>query len=124
MLILASPILAGEIKVGAFDQAVVAFRSILIALALVINQFEKLSYFASGVTRLYTLLQKMQTTPALVTEAITFTEASDILLVSLTLKTPDRQTTFAPTLLNNYLRVLLSISYPFIVEIKGRKDVI
>jgi ABC-type uncharacterized transport system fused permease/ATPase subunit len=98
LLILASPILAGKLKVGAFDQAVVAFRSILIALALVINQFEKLSYFASGVTRLYTFLQEMQTQPPLVAEGITFTEAPDIVLDRLTLKTPDQQTTLIQSL--------------------------
>lgn len=93
LLILAAPILAGDLKIGAFDQAVVAFRSILIALALVITQFEKLSYFASSVVRLYTFLQQMRTPPTLVAEAITFTEAPDIVLERLTLQTPDRQTT-------------------------------
>ncbi|AFZ33395.1 ABC transporter domain-containing protein (plasmid) [Gloeocapsa sp. PCC 7428] len=92
LFILAPSILAGEQKVGAFDQAVVAFRSVLISLAIVISQFEKLSLFASSVTRLYGFLQQTQTHQILERNAITFTQASAIALHDLTLCTPSQKT--------------------------------
>lgn len=91
LLILAPSILAGEQKVGAFDQAVVAFRSVLISLALVISQFEQLSLFASSVTRLYGFLQQTQTPPVSVADTITFTEAPVVSLHNITLLTPSQR---------------------------------
>jgi ABC-type uncharacterized transport system fused permease/ATPase subunit len=56
-LVLAPKILAGELPVGAFVQAGIAFKSILNALGVIINQFEQFSAFAASVTRLEALLQ-------------------------------------------------------------------
>ncbi|PMB02673.1 ABC transporter ATP-binding protein [Fischerella thermalis CCMEE 5198] len=50
--ILAPRILAGELEIGLSAQAGVAFRSILLALGLIISQFEQLSNLAAAVTRL------------------------------------------------------------------------
>ncbi|MGH1392466.1 MAG: ABC transporter ATP-binding protein/permease [Trichormus sp.] len=50
--ILAPRILAGELEIGVSAQAGVAFRSILLALGLIISQFEQLSNLAAAVTRL------------------------------------------------------------------------
>ena len=52
-LILARPILNGTMEVGVQSQAVIAFRSILLALAVIIQQFEKLAEFMARGDRLY-----------------------------------------------------------------------
>jgi ABC-type uncharacterized transport system fused permease/ATPase subunit len=54
-IVLAPPILAGTLPVGAFVQAGVAFKSVLNALGVLINQFEQFSAFAAGVSRLQTV---------------------------------------------------------------------
>jgi ABC-type uncharacterized transport system fused permease/ATPase subunit len=54
-IVLAPAILAGTLPVGAFIQAGVAFKSVLNALAVLINQFEQFSTFAAGISRLQTL---------------------------------------------------------------------
>jgi len=51
-IVLAPPILAGALPVGAFVQAGIAFKSVLNALGVLINQFEQFSAFAAGVFRL------------------------------------------------------------------------
>ncbi|MCC5602107.1 ABC transporter ATP-binding protein/permease [Nostoc favosum] len=51
-LVLAPQILSGELEIGVSAQAGVAFRSILIALGLIVSQFEQLSALAAAVTRL------------------------------------------------------------------------
>jgi ABC-type uncharacterized transport system fused permease/ATPase subunit len=56
-IVLAPAILAGSLPVGAFVQAGVAFKSVLNALGVLINQFEQFSAFAAGVSRLQTLQQ-------------------------------------------------------------------
>ena len=90
LAVLAPPIIAGTLKVGVFDQAVIAFRSTLIALALIISQFEKLSEFASSITRLQTLEQAMH--PATVSAAtITTTFSNQLELANLTVQTPTGQ---------------------------------
>jgi vitamin B12/bleomycin/antimicrobial peptide transport system ATP-binding/permease protein len=54
-IVLAPAILAGSLPVGAFVQASIAFKSILNALAVLINQFEQVSVCAAGVERLAVL---------------------------------------------------------------------
>ncbi|NEQ99439.1 MAG: ABC transporter ATP-binding protein/permease [Cyanothece sp. SIO2G6] len=56
-LLLARPILNGTLEVGVQSQAVVAFRSILIALAVIIQQFEQLAEFMARGDRLHALQQ-------------------------------------------------------------------
>jgi ABC-type uncharacterized transport system fused permease/ATPase subunit len=62
-IVLAPAILAGSLPVGAFVQAGVAFKSVLNALGVLINQFEQFSAFAAGVSRLQTLQQFIQPPP-------------------------------------------------------------
>ena len=59
-LLLARPILNGTMEVGVQSQAVIAFRSILIALAVIIQQFEKLAEFIARGDRLYDLSQALR----------------------------------------------------------------
>jgi ABC-type uncharacterized transport system fused permease/ATPase subunit len=58
--ILAPRILAGELEIGVSAQAGVAFRSILLALGLIISQFEQLSNLAAAVTRLDELQNRIE----------------------------------------------------------------
>lgn len=58
--ILAPRILAGELEIGVSAQAGVAFRSILIALGLIVSQFEQLSNLAAAVTRLNELQNSIE----------------------------------------------------------------
>jgi ABC-type uncharacterized transport system fused permease/ATPase subunit len=96
-LILAPRILSGELEIGEFSKAGVAFRSILIALALLITQFDELSAFAAGITRLDTLAQFLAQPPLGMTTIKTI-EASSLALRDLTLQTPDYQTTLVQDL--------------------------
>ncbi|PSF35028.1 ABC transporter ATP-binding protein [Aphanothece hegewaldii CCALA 016] len=90
-LILAPRILSGELEIGEFSKAGVAFRSILIALALLITQFDELSAFAAGITRLDTM-SRFITEPDLNNTRIEIIEDSHLALKDLTLQTPDYQT--------------------------------
>lgn len=92
-LILAPAILAGELEVGVEAQAGTAFRSILLALALIIKQFEQLAAFAAAADRLYTLNRFTQT-PLLApgTSSIETIEGSYLAIDHLTLYTPDYRT--------------------------------
>ncbi|MEM9212778.1 MAG: ABC transporter ATP-binding protein/permease [Cyanobacteria bacterium P01_F01_bin.150] len=58
-LILSGPILNGTMEVGVQSQAVIAFRSILIALAVIIQQFEKLAEFMARGDRLHAFRNAM-----------------------------------------------------------------
>lgn len=94
-LFLAPRILAGELEIGEFSKAGVAFRSILIALALIITQFDELSALGAGIGRLDTFAQSlkfpMAELPAGMT-TINTVENSSLALRHLTLKTPDYKT--------------------------------
>jgi putative ATP-binding cassette transporter len=90
-LILAPRILSGELEIGEFSKASVAFRSILIALALLINQFDELSAFAAGITRLDTL-QRFVTSPPSSHTTLERIEDNYFALENVTLQTPDYQT--------------------------------
>lgn len=64
-LILAPGILAGELELGVLAQSGVAFRSILLALGLIVSQFEQLSNLAAAVRRLNELqnsIEKLENT--------------------------------------------------------------
>lgn len=90
-LILAPRILSGELEIGEFSKAGVAFRSILIALALLITQFDELSAFAAGITRLDTMSRFINQSQIKNT-SIEIIENSYFALFNLTLQTPDYQT--------------------------------
>lgn len=90
-LILAPRILSGELEIGEFSKAGVAFRSILIALALLITQFDELSAFAAGITRLDTM-SRFITQSHIKNTSIEIIEHSHFALKNLTLQTPDYQT--------------------------------
>lgn len=96
-LILAPRILSGELEVGEFAKAGVAFRSILIALALLITQFDELSALTAGITRLNTLAEFFAQ-PPLGRTTIETIEASSLALKDVTLQTPDYQTTLVQDL--------------------------
>lgn len=94
-VILAPRILSGELEVGAFAKAGAAFRSILLALTLIVTQFEELSNFAAGINRLESYAKFARTVHKIPPEAsiIDFREDNFLSTSNLTLYTPDYQTT-------------------------------
>jgi ABC-type uncharacterized transport system fused permease/ATPase subunit len=58
-IVLAPAILAGSLPVGIFVQSGVAFKTVLNALAVLVNQFEQLSQFNAGAQRLVELGRTM-----------------------------------------------------------------
>lgn len=94
-VILAPRILSGELEVGAFAKAGAAFRSILLALTLIVTQFEELSNFAAGINRLENYAKFARTAHKIPPEAsiIDFREDNFLSTRNLTLYTPDYQTT-------------------------------
>jgi ABC-type uncharacterized transport system fused permease/ATPase subunit len=99
-VILAPRILSGELEVGAFARAGAAFRSILLALTLIVTQFEELSNFAAGISRLESYAKFARTVHKIPPEAsiIDFREDSFLSTSNLTLYTPDYQTTLVKDL--------------------------
>ena len=93
-IILAPRILSGELEVGAFARAGAAFRSILLALTLIVTQFEELSNFAAGINRLENYAKFARTVHKIPPEAsiIDFRENNFLSISNLTLYTPDYQT--------------------------------
>jgi vitamin B12/bleomycin/antimicrobial peptide transport system ATP-binding/permease protein len=90
-LILAPGILSGQQEVGVEAQASTAFRIMLLALALVIKQFEQLTAWAASVERLDTLATSATPIPA--DAPVIQTQEDDRIAVDhLTLYTPDYQT--------------------------------
>ena len=99
-VVLAPPILAGELELGAFARAGAAFRSILIALTLIVTQFEQLSNFAAGINRLESLRKFSHTANKISSQAsiIDFREDKYLAIRNLTLYTPDYQNTLVKNL--------------------------
>ncbi|MEM7715622.1 MAG: ABC transporter ATP-binding protein/permease [Cyanobacteria bacterium P01_A01_bin.68] len=99
-VILAPRILSGELEVGAFARAGAAFRSILLALTLIVTQFEELSNFAAGINRLESYAKFARTAHKIPPESsiIDFREDSFLSTRNLTLYTPDYQTTLVKDL--------------------------
>ncbi|NJO77350.1 MAG: ABC transporter ATP-binding protein/permease [Cyanobacteria bacterium RM1_2_2] len=89
-LILSPAILSGQQEVGVEAQASTAFRIMLLALALVIKQFEQLTTFVASVERLNGLFTQTGSPTA---RQIETSEADYLALHHLTLYTPDYQTT-------------------------------
>ncbi|NJR39332.1 MAG: ABC transporter ATP-binding protein/permease [Leptolyngbyaceae cyanobacterium CSU_1_4] len=90
-LILAPAILSGQQEIGVEAQASTAFRIILLALALVIKQFEQLTALIASVDRLDCLETSTIPIP-LNAPVIQMIEGDRIILDHLTLHTPDYQT--------------------------------
>ncbi|MGF1676640.1 MAG: ABC transporter ATP-binding protein/permease [Rivularia sp. (in: cyanobacteria)] len=99
-IVLAPRILSGELEVGASARAATAFRSILIALTLIVTQFEQLSNFAAGINRLESLSKFARTINKIRPEAsiIDFRENNFLATINLTLYTPNYQTTLVENL--------------------------
>ncbi|MEM7725767.1 MAG: ABC transporter ATP-binding protein/permease [Cyanobacteria bacterium P01_A01_bin.45] len=102
-VVLAPRIISGELEVGAFAKAGAAFRSILIALTLIVTQFEQLSNFAAGINRLDSFAgfarfhdQINHQVPS-ESDIIAYRENKYLAIDDLTLYTPDYQN----TLINN-----------------------
>ena len=95
MLIVAPLFLQGKVEFGKITQASAAFATFLAAVSLVITQFERLSAFAAGVTRLGTLWDALDEQDAeddleKDSEQIEISEEErTIHLENLTVRTPD-----------------------------------
>lgn len=84
--------LAGDVKIGAFTQANMAFGQVLGALAIVVSQIGTISSFAAYVTRLMGLSDALNAKDLADTDdhtAITTTIGSKIALNNVSLSTPD-----------------------------------
>jgi ABC-type uncharacterized transport system fused permease/ATPase subunit len=92
-LILAPSILAGQQEIGVEAQASTAFRIILLALALVIKQFEQLTAWAASVERLDQLATLATAIPP-DAPVIQTQEGDSIAVQHLTLHTPDQSVLF------------------------------
>lgn len=94
-LILAPQIFSGELEVGIVTQAGTAFKTILIALTLMIAQLDKLSLLAATANRLERLKQLMSNFPTLKSDQTTIEiiESSQLAFQNLCLQTPDQKRT-------------------------------
>lgn len=99
-LILAPQIVSGELEVGVVTQAGTAFKTILIALTLMIAQLDKLSILGATINRLEQLQTAIKTSSIrnFETTIIQIIESDSIACQNLTLQTPDRQRTIIKNL--------------------------
>ncbi|ERT06757.1 ABC transporter family protein [Lyngbya aestuarii BL J] len=99
-LILAPQIVSGELEVGVVTQAGTAFKTILIALTLMIAQLDKLSILGATINRLEQLKTLITTSPIRNSDQrkIKIVESSHIACENLTLQTPDHQRTIIKNL--------------------------
>jgi putative ATP-binding cassette transporter len=92
IVVMAPMYFAGEIKFGVVTQAEGAFISVLSALSVIVTQFEQLSNFVAGITRLETFstaLEPDEKEGSAERPRIESTEASRLALEHVTLMTPD-----------------------------------
>lgn len=98
-LILAPQIMSGKLEVGIVTQAGTAFKTILIALTLMIAQLDKLSVLGATINRLDQLKQTMITANVNSDKTtIEIIESSELACENLTLQTPDAQKTIIKNL--------------------------
>ncbi|MEM8777534.1 MAG: ABC transporter ATP-binding protein/permease [Cyanobacteria bacterium P01_G01_bin.49] len=100
-ILLAPRILSGELEIGEFSKAATAFRSILIALTLIVTQFDQLSALGSGIQRIDALTRFLQISPVTSSPGkpvIKTIESSHLTIDELTLRTPDYQQTLVKNL--------------------------
>lgn len=91
-IILAPQVLSGEIEVGRVVQAAGAFAAIFAALTVIVNNFDSLSRFAAGVSRLEKFANSLENSALAHThdrELITMQEGERLVLEKLSLQTPD-----------------------------------
>jgi putative ATP-binding cassette transporter len=97
VVVMAPLYFAGEVKFGVVTQAESAFVQVLGALSIIVSQFEQLSGFVAGITRLETFSTTLDdiNTPVKTRDVsrIESREESRLELDHLTLKTPDAQKT-------------------------------
>jgi len=101
IVVMAPLYFAGKIKFGVVTQAADAFSSVLGALSVIVSQFEKLSQFAAGITRLETFAEAVDRdgVPGLgtvvggATPVISSREEPRLSLKGVTLHTPDYEQT-------------------------------
>lgn len=95
-IILAPQVLSGEIEVGRVVQAAGAFAAIFAALTVIVNNFDSLSRFAAGVSRLDKFANSLENSALAHThdsEVITTHEGERLVLENLSLQTPDYKRT-------------------------------
>lgn len=91
-VILAPQVLSGEIEVGRVVQAAGAFAAIFAALTVIVNNFDSLSRFAAGVSRLDKFANSLENSALAHThdrQLITMQEGERLVLEKLSLQTPD-----------------------------------
>ncbi len=96
IVVMAPMYFSGQIKFGVVTQAEGAFVSVLGALSIIVSQFEQLSNFAAGITRLETFATALDQPAAKATTAapvIESREESRLALDHVTLQTPNYQQT-------------------------------
>lgn len=90
-IILSGSVLSGELEVGAAVQAAGAFAAVLLAVSLIVENFESLSRFVAGIDRLHGLSElvlKRRPREVRQRERIRASEAEHLALRGLTLYTP------------------------------------
>ena len=95
-LILAPQVLSGNLEVGRVVQAAGAFAIIFAALTVIVNNFDTLSRFAAGISRLSTFAKSLEvsaTERPKDQDVITTVEDSRLAIEQLTLQTPDYRRT-------------------------------
>ena len=88
--------MSGDLEIGHVVQATGAFTAIAMALNVIINKFDVLSYFAAGVSRLDRFAKALETSSATPTEdkkTIQTTEGEHFSFEQLTVQTPDYKRT-------------------------------
>ena len=95
IVVMAPLYFAGQIKFGVVTQAESAFIQVLSALSIIVTQFEQLSGFVAGISRLDTFSAALEETGATKTKddihKIESVERADLELSHVTLKTPDNK---------------------------------
>ena len=100
-LILAPQVLSGNIEVGRVVQAAGAFAAIFAALTVVVNNFDTLSRFAAGISRLDKFARSLEssaTEGSLDRDVIQTVEDNRLAMEHLTLQTPDYRRTLVQDL--------------------------
>lgn len=95
-IILAPQVLSGEIEVGRVVQAAGAFAAIFAALTVIVNNFDTLSRFAAGISRLDKFANSLENSALAHThdrDLITTQEGSRLVLEKVSLQTPDYKRT-------------------------------
>ena len=96
IVVMAPLYFSGQIKFGVVTQAEGAFVQVLGALSIIVSQFEQLSNFAAGITRLETFATALDQPAAKATAAASVIESreeSRLALEHVTLQTPNYQQT-------------------------------